>query len=69
MTKVRLLVAGVTTLLLASGYIASQVAYLNGSAPEYAARVDSPPVVMLSLVLFLTMLALFFIPDREEPKP
>ena len=68
MTKVRLLVAGVTMLLMTVGYLASQYAYLNGNAVAYAAKVDTPPIVLLSLVLFIAALVLFFIPDHEEPK-
>lgn len=69
MTKVRMMVAVVTMLLLAVGYLASQYAYFQGNAPDYAAKIDSPPVVALSLVIFLAALILFLIPEREEPKP
>jgi hypothetical protein len=69
MKKVRMLVAGVAMLLITAGYLASQFAYFQGTAAEYASKVDSPPVVMLSLVIFVTALVLFLVPDREEPKP
>lgn len=69
MTRVRVLVGASVAALIAVGYLASQVAFFQGSSAEYAARVDSPPIVMLAMVVLLAVIALFFIPDREEPKP
>ena len=69
MKKVRMLVAVVAMVLLAAGYLASQFSYFQGTASEYAAKVDTQPVVMLSLIVFLVALVLFFIPDREETEP
>ena len=66
MKKVRLLLAGITTTLLAAGYLASQVAYVNGTAAEYAAKVDQPPIVLLSLVLFLAAVASLFFRGPQE---
>lgn len=68
MSKVRLLIAGITTALLTAGYLASQVAYANGTSAEYAAKVDQQPIVLLSLVLFLAAIALHFIPQSQEPE-
>ncbi len=66
MSKIRLLIAGITAALLAAGYLASQLAFMNGTAPDYAAKVDQPPIVLLSLVLFLAAVALCFIRDKQE---
>ncbi|MEA2552700.1 MAG: hypothetical protein QOJ65_876 [Fimbriimonadaceae bacterium] len=52
--------------LLCIGYAASQWAWLQGTFPEYYARVDSPPVRILSGVLLLCAVVLAFIPDRSE---
>ena len=50
---------------MAVGYLASQVAYANGEAAEYAQKVDSPQVALLAFVLFLTAVVLFFIPNEK----
>ena len=52
--------------LLAAGYMGSQYAALNGTAADWAAKVDRPPVVSLALVLFLAAIVLCAIRDREE---
>lgn len=52
---------------LVAGYLASQVAYFRGQAPDYAARVDSPQVAMLALVLLGAAVVLSLVKDREEP--
>jgi hypothetical protein len=66
MKRIRLLVAGLGATLIAVGYLASQVAFFNGQAPDYAKKVDGPQIVLLALVLFLTALGFLFAPDREE---
>ena len=52
--------------MLAAGYLASQQAYITGTFAEYAAKVDQPPIVMLSLILFLVAIAFCFITDKQE---
>lgn len=66
MSKVRLLLAGITAVLLTAGYLASQQAYFGGTFAEYSAKVDQPPIVLLSLVLFITAIAFCFIRDKKE---
>jgi len=68
MKKVRLLLGGISAVLLTVGYLASQSAALSGQAKEYAEKVDRPEIVYLSLFFFLAALVFFFIPDREEPE-
>lgn len=55
-----------TVVLLTAGYLGSQIAALNGTAADWAAKVDRPPIVSLALVIFLAALVLCFVRDREE---
>lgn len=55
-----------TSALLVVGYALSQVSYPEG-AQAYARRVDQPPVWRASLVLFLALVVLACLPNREEP--
>ena len=66
MKRLRLLLAVIEATLIAVGYLASQAAYIAGTAPEYAAKVDRPEVVLLSLVLFLVAVGFAFLPDKKE---
>lgn len=68
MNRFRVLLAGITALLLAAGYLASQQALIAGTFAEYSAKVDQPPIIMLSLILFLSAVAFCFIKDKEEPQ-
>jgi hypothetical protein len=68
MRKVRLLLGGISAILLTVGYLASQSAAMTGQAREYAEKVDRPEIVYLSLFFFLAALACFFVPDKEEPE-
>ncbi len=65
MGSLRRLLSYITLTLLTLGYLASQWAALNGTAPEYAARVDVTQVKLLSLALLVVALVLAVIPDRE----
>ncbi len=65
MELIRLVVAGVTGVLLTGGYLASVSAYFNQDAAGYAARISSSPVPMLALVLLLGTVALAFVPSKE----
>ena len=55
-------------LALAAGYAASQYAFFNGRAAEYAQTVDTPFVKILALLILLVAIALSFLPDKEEPQ-
>jgi len=55
-------------LALAAGYAASQYAFFNGRAPEYAQTVDRPAVKILALVFLVAAIAFSFVPDKEEPR-
>jgi hypothetical protein len=54
------------TLALALGYFASQRAALDGQAPAYAAAVDVPAVRLAASVLFLVLVALALIRDKNK---
>lgn len=66
MKRIRLGLAVLSAILLVAGYAASQYATFTDTAPDYAAKVDTNPVVMLSLVIFLAAVFLGFWPDRED---
>jgi hypothetical protein len=55
----------VMILFLGSGYAASQFAWINGSAAEYALRVDVPTVSRLALLLLAAGAFLAFWPQTE----
>jgi len=58
----------VALLALAAGYAASQYAFFNGRASEYAQTVDTPAIRILALVFLLAAIAFSFVPDKEEPQ-
>lgn len=60
------MVASVTGLLLAGGYLASISAFFSRGTEAYSQRIDSSPVPMLALVLLLGTVVLAFIPEKEE---
>jgi hypothetical protein len=66
MKRIRLLIAGLGAVLLAVGYLASQMAFFNGQAQDYASKVDQPQIVLLALALFVAAVAFLVIPDRGE---
>lgn len=66
MNRVRLWFAGLTSILIAVGYLASQNAYLSGRAAEYSAQVDVQPIVLLSLFMFVAAIVLFIIKDKDQ---
>lgn len=65
MKTIRLVLALIVLLALGAGYAASQLAYFQGRAAEYAASVDTPLVQGLALLLLLGTVILAFVPDRE----
>ena len=65
MKNFRILMSIAVFALLMLGYAASQLMTLQGSAIEYAKRVDCPPVQWLSLAILLICIALAFIRDEE----
>jgi len=67
MRTARFVVVVVLTVLVVGGYAASQVAYFNGTATEYAAKVDTPSIRILSLLLLLVSIAMAFVREPEEP--
>ena len=74
MKTVRLVVSIVVSVVLVGGYAASQLALvLSQQDPssandivDYSAKVDTPPVHYLMLVLFLACLALALFRERED---
>lgn len=69
MKSLRTVLSVVSIVLLGLGYIASQIAAWNGSATEYARRVDEAPIRTLALLLLLAAVILAFVPDREGTEP
>jgi hypothetical protein len=66
MKLARLTVSLAAILLLGGGYVASQVAVLNGQSAEYALKVDQAPIRFLALVILLAAIALAFVKDKGE---
>ncbi|MFM9874680.1 MAG: hypothetical protein ACKVQS_14585 [Fimbriimonadaceae bacterium] len=61
---IRLVVAGVTGVLLAGGYLASVAAYFNQDAAGYADRISASPVPMLSLGLLVAVVIFALLPTQ-----
>ena len=53
-----------TTILLAAGYLASQIASMNGTAAEYAAKVDQTPINLLAAILLAMLIASGYLPSE-----
>jgi hypothetical protein len=66
MKTLRLGLSVATIVLLAGGYIASQLAVFGGRQVQYAQQIDQPSIRMLALLLFLAAVVLSFIPNEEE---
>jgi hypothetical protein len=60
MRVVRLAVFALSVVLMAGGYLVSVHAYFFGDPAAYSEALDSSPVPMVSLVLFLALVALGF---------
>lgn len=59
-------VAVIGTLALAIGYFASQRAALDGQAPQYAAALDVPAVRLAASVLFVVLVVLALVGNKNE---
>jgi hypothetical protein len=67
MKLLRLVLSVVSALILGGGFLLSLSFALDGRASEYAARVDQPAIVQLSLLILVAAIVLAFIPDRDDP--
>jgi len=65
MKNLRMLLSIVVIAFLCLGYAASQMAAFNGTATEFASKIDQPPVQWLALFLLVVSIVLAFIKDRE----
>jgi hypothetical protein len=69
MIKLLRLVLSVLSLgLLMLGYLASQVAAMQGNALAYAEKVDAAPIRIIALIVLLAAIGSCFLPS-EEPTP
>lgn len=64
MQTLRWALAVVSFAWLAGGYLASQIAYRLGRAPEYARAVDQPAVKWLALALLAAAVVCALVPDK-----
>ena len=65
MSRIRTLISITILTLLVLGYAASQLAALQGTAEQYAQKVDCPQVQYLALAFLLVCIVLAFIGDKE----
>lgn len=65
MKTLRTALSAITILLLLAGYVASQLAALNGTASDYAERVDQAPIRYAALALLIAAIVLAFVRERE----
>ncbi len=68
MKLLRNLVCLVAVLLMGGGFVASEFAALGGTAQDYAAKVDQPPIRLLALVVLVGAVALAFVRDTDTPE-
>jgi hypothetical protein len=69
MNRIRVLIGAILSVMLTLGYLASQYAAISGQTVEYAARIDQPQIVILSLIAFLTAIGFFLLPLEKEESP
>lgn len=69
MKLLRFILGVVSILMLGGGFLASLSMAWAGRASEYAAKIDQPNIVMLSLGLLLGAVVLCFVKDTEEEAP
>ena len=65
MQTVRLICAVSSALLLAGGYFASLVFYFQQKSPQYTQFMDESPIKYVCLILFVAVIVLSFIPEKE----
>jgi hypothetical protein len=65
MKLARLVVVAVAALLCGGGFVASQLASLNGDSQNFATRMDEPPIRMLALLLLVAAVSLAFVKDSS----
>ncbi|CAN1493200.1 hypothetical protein MCEMSE15_00258 [Fimbriimonadaceae bacterium] len=65
MKLARMVITMMAVALLFGGFLASLSASIQGTAAEYAQKIDVPPVRMLATIIFLGALVLAFLPDKE----
>ena len=66
MAIARLVVIGVSTLLLGAGYLVSQASYFSGTTQAYIEGLDASPVPLISLILLVCTVVLAFVPEKGE---
>lgn len=60
MSSLRTTLSVAVLVLLGAGYLGSQYAFFNGGAPQWAEKMDQPPIVWLSLLFLAGSIALAF---------
>ena len=65
MKTVRFALSVVLVLLLGGGYAVSQLAFHQGWAPDYAAKVDSGAIPLAATLLLAIVLVLGWVRDEE----
>lgn len=66
MKNLRAALAALAVALLTAGWAGAAWAAMNETAPDWAARMDLPPIRTLALVLLVAAVGLAFVPDRES---
>jgi hypothetical protein len=62
----RLALSAISIGLLLAGYLASQIAAMEGSFATYAQRVDEAPIRTLALIILLAAILSGFFPSKED---
>jgi hypothetical protein len=64
MRSARLAFSVIVLVLLAAGYLASQYFWFSGDPQRWTTMIDTPPIVMLSLLILLGAIALAFVKEK-----
>lgn len=68
MNKARTLLGVAVAAAISLGYVASQFAFFQGRAPEYAKAVDTPAIAWVATLAFVALIALAVADNRGEPE-
>ena len=66
MRLIRAIVIVAATLLLAGGYVSSQMAFVASRHQEYAAKMDSPAIRIVALLILIACIVLVIVRDPAE---
>lgn len=68
MTNLRAALTVLVVALLVLGWAGAALAAMNGTAADWAVRVDAPAIRLLALIALVAAIVLAFVKDEEEAR-